>query len=181
MPVLVWIAIGVGGAALVTVAVVLSVSAWNRFVRGYIVQLLGKREEARTVRRAFEDIVTLLREGSDSDRGEFADDPEAVERHSLVELALRARELAEETNTMPLPKRLIQAAEALADAADILAEEAGRVGEGALGDEALEALGTIDLSRIDRIYEHAFAQVDAVRDVYHVDETAVYGGGLYIR
>jgi hypothetical protein len=180
VPLWAWIALGVGGAAVVTAVVVAITSAWNRKVRRHVVQLLGKREEARSVRRAFEDLVAGLRDGGDEIRARFADDLEAVERHSLVEIAERARLIAEETNTIPMPGRLVPAAEALADAADILAEEAERVGEGVLGDEALEALASIDLARVGAIFEHAYALIGSVWDAYHVNDTAVYGGGLYI-
>jgi hypothetical protein len=180
VPVWVWVVLGVGAAAVVTAIAVVASSAWNRAVRRYVLRLLGKREQARAVRRAFEDLVKALREGGDQALGRFADDSEAVERHSLVELAERARVIAEETNTMPLPRRLVPAAEALADAADVLAEEVGRVGEGVVGDEALEALASVDLARIDAIFEHAYALIAHVRDAYHVDETTVYSGGLYI-
>lgn len=180
MPAWVWIAIGVGGAAVVTAVVVVVSTAWNRAVRRYVLQLLGKREQARSVRRAFEDIVNGLREGGDRALGEFADDPHALERHSFAEIVERARLIGEEANTMPMPSRLVPAAEALADAADILAEEAGRVGEGLIGDEALEALASVDLARVEAIFEHAYSLIAVARDAYHVDETTVYSGGLYI-
>jgi len=75
---------------------------------------------------------------------------------------------------------MVPAAEALADAADILAEESGRVGEGTVGLTVLDALDSIDLVRVDRIFEHAFELITAVREAYHVDDSTVFGGGLYI-
>jgi hypothetical protein len=180
VPAWLWIVIAIASAAAVTAIVVAATMVWNSIAKRYAVQLLGKREEARSARRAVEDIVGHLREGSDVKRGEFADDPEALDRHSLAELADRSRVLAEEVNTMPLPARMVAAAEALADAADILAEESGRVGEGTIGDEALDALAAIDLDRVDGAFEHAYALIAGVLDVYHVDDSTAFGGGLYI-
>ena len=180
MPAWLWIVIGIGAAAVVTAVVVVALSVWNGIAKRHVVQLLGKREEARSVRRAVEEIVTSLRDGSEARRTEFAEDPDGIERHSLLELTQRARALAEEVNTMPMPARIVPAAEALADAADILAEESGKVGEGSVGPATLEALDSIDLDRVDRIFEHAFGLIAAVRDAYHVDDSTVFGGGLYI-
>jgi hypothetical protein len=180
VPAWLWIVIAIGSAAVVTAIVVVAMMVWNGIAKRYVVQLLGKREEARSVRRALEDIVNHLREGSDAKRAEFADDPEALDRHSLAELSDRARVLAEEVNTMPVPAKMVAAAEALADAADILSEESGRVGEGTIGDEVLEAFAAIDLGRVDRIFEHAYALIAAVLDAYHVDDSTAFGGGLYI-
>lgn len=180
MPVWLWILIGIGAAAVVTAAVVVALSVWNRIARRHVVQLLGKREEARSLRKSVEEIVTNVREGAEAKRAEFAENPEGIERHSLLELTHRARVFAEEVNTMPMPARMVPAAEALADAADILAEESGRVGEGTVGLTVLDALDSIDLVRVDRIFEHAFELITAVREAYHVDDSTVFGGGLYI-
>ncbi len=81
---------------------------------------------------------------------------------------------------MPLPSRLVPIAEALADAADILAEEAGRAGEGSIGDESLEAISSADIARVGRAFDHADDMLGPFVEEYGVEEQDVYGKGLYI-
>jgi len=180
MPVWAWIVIGVVAAAAIAAIVGAAFALWNRAVRRYVRGLVVKREEARSVRRAFEEIVGALQLGSHEQRAAFADDADAVERHSLADLGARARVLAEELNTMALPERLVPVAEALADAADILAEEASRAGEGSIGDESLEAISSTDLDRVSRAFAHADAMLAPLAEEYGADEHDVYGRGLYI-
>lgn len=180
MPVWGWILIGVAVAVVIALVAMAASMVWNRAVRRYLLQLIGKREEAGVVRRAFDDMVTELREGSDEVRAAFTDDPDAVERDSLSDLAERARRLAEELNTMPLPRRLVVGAEALADASDILAEEAERAGGGSIGDESLEALASVNLERLASAFSFADAQIAALAVEYGVDEQNLYVKGLYI-
>lgn len=178
MPSWLWIVIGVACAGAVATAVVAAITAWNNAVRKYLERLLGRREEARAVRRAFDELIAQVR-SSDAEKAAFADDPEALERHSVDELRDRARQLAEELNTIALPKKLVTAAETLADACDILAEEAGRVGDELIADEALEALEAIDLTRVDAAYAHADAEFATVCASCGVEDSASYAGGLY--
>jgi len=180
VPVWAWILIAVAVAAVIAVAVVVASSFWHRAVGRYLRRVVGKREEARTLRRAFEELVVGLREGPDVERARFADDPEAIEHHSLADLSDQARVLAEELNAMPLPRRLVPAAEALADASDIVAEEADRAGEGTIPDERLEALASTDLERVNRAFAFADARISPLCEEYDVDEADVYGRGLYI-
>ncbi len=175
-----WILIGVAAAGAVAAIVAVLSAVWNRVVVRYLRQLLAKREEARAVRRAFDELVVGLQQGTDEERARFADDPEAVERHSLADLGEHARGLAEDLNTMPMPRRLIGVAEVLADASDILAEEAERVGEGSIGDESLEALASADLDRVRRAFAHADERVGSASAEYGIDEQEAYGRGLYI-
>ena len=181
MPVWAWILIAVAAAAIIATVVVVLTSAWNRAVRRYAHHLVGKREEARSIKRALEELLGQLRTGPDEERARFADDPEAIERHSLSDLAARARVLAEELNTMPLPRRLVPSGEALADAVDVLAEEAERAGEGSNGDERLEALTMADLERVGRAFAFADARLGPLCQEYGVDDESMYGRGLYIR
>ncbi len=180
MPVWAWIVLSVVAAAAIAAIVGVAFAAWNRAMRRYMMALVAKREEARSIRRAFEEIVRGLRLGSDKRQAAFADDPNAVERHSLADLASRARVLAEELNTMALPARLIPAAEALADAADILAEEVGGAGEGSIGDVSLEAIESADLDRVGRAFAHADSILVPLAEECGADEQDVYGRGLYI-
>jgi hypothetical protein len=180
MPTWAWIVLGVAAAAVVTALMGTAFTIWNRAVRRYVRTLVGKLQEARAVRKALEGLVGTLRDAPYEERTAFADDPEAVERHSLSDLSGRAHELAEELNTMPLPSRLVPAAEALADAADVLGEEADRAGEGSIGDDSLEALASADLDRVGRAFAFAEARLAPLALEYGVDEKDVYGRGLYI-
>lgn len=180
MPVWAWIVLGVVAAAAIAAIVGVAFTAWNRAVSRYVMVLVAKREEARSVRRAFEEILGGLRLSSRKRRAAFADDRNAVERHSLADLAAHARVLAEELNTLALPARLIPAAEALADAADILAEEVGGAGEGSIGDVSLEAIESADLDRVSRAFAHADSMLAPLAEEYGADEQDVYGRGLYI-
>ena len=178
MPSWLWIVIGVVAAAIVTAAVVVGITAWTNAVRKYFMRLMSRREEARNVRRAFEGLVGQVR-ASESEKTAFADDRDALERRSMVELSDRARLLAEELNTVALPKRLWPSAEALADACDILAEEAGRVGDEARGDSALEALDAIDLQRVELAFANADRRFATMSEALHVEDSGSYAGGLY--
>ena len=178
MPSWLWIVIGVVVAGAVAAAAVASITAWNNAVRKYLQRLMGRREEARATRRAFEGLVVQLRTNEQA-KSSFVDDREALERRSIEELRDRGRLLAEELNTVALPKKLVPAAEMLADACDILAEEAGRVGEELVGDEALEALDAVDLNRIAAAFDHVDAEFAKVCAAYGVEDSASYAGGLY--
>ena len=180
MPVWGWILIGIVAAGVIAAIAAAAAAVWKRAVARYLRQLIGKREEARSVRRAFDDLVTGLQQGSDEQRARFADDADAVERHSLADLGERARGIAEELNTVPVPRRLIPAAEALADASDILAEEADRAGEGSNGEESLEALASTDLDRVSGAFAYADDKIAALAAEFGINEQDLYVRGLYI-
>lgn len=178
MPSWLWIVIGVAAAAVVAGLVVAGITAWNNAVRGYFLRLMSRREEARTVRRAFEGLVTQVR-SSDAERTAFADDRDTVERRSLAEVRDRARMLGEELNTVALPKKLWPSAEALADACDVLAEEAGRVGDDVVGDAALEQLDAADVARVTAAFAHADGQFTRMSAALGVEDSGTFAGGLY--
>lgn len=180
MPIWAWALMAVAAAAVVAALVVGGLLLWKRVVVDHLSRLVGKREEAKALRRVFDELVSGLQEGTPERRGRFADDPDALERHSLADLGERARALAEELNTMSMPHRLVSAAEALADAADILAEEADRAGEGSIGDESLEALASADLNRVALAFAHADEQIAPLVAHYGIDEKDVYVRGLYV-
>ncbi len=180
MPVWAWIVIAIAVVAAIAIAAVVGSLIWRRISTRYLRDLIGTSEEANAVRRAFDDLVGGLQRGSEEQRAKFADDPEAVERQSLADLHERARRIAEELNTMPLPTKFIPVAEAFADASDILAEEAERAGEGTIGDESLESLRMTDLNRVSQAFAYADAKVKALAEQYGIADEDVYGKGLYI-
>jgi hypothetical protein len=81
---------------------------------------------------------------------------------------------------MSLPGSLITAADALADAAHLIAIEAGKVRDDSAGEQALEQLGSIDLDAVETYYRAAIAAVQQVCEACGIDDSAVYGGGLYL-
>lgn len=173
-----WVGIALAVVGVVAAAVVLVLAVWKGVVRGHLRKLMGKREEGRILRRAFDELVGGLQEGPIEELERVVGDIEAVERHSLSDLHENARILAEEVNVMALPARLIPVSEALADAVDVLAEEADKAGEGSIGDDNLEALRSIDRARVDRAFAYVDARVSALAEEYGVNEQEVRGRGL---
>lgn len=175
------VAIGAGGVLLLVAAAAGGVLAWRAAERRYLLRLISRREGVLAVRQALESAVTRLSEGSDERLGLFAWDIESLDRRVLAEVASRARALADELDMMALPKRLIPAANALSDAAYVVAREAGKVPNDMTGDQALEMLGSIDLDDVSRVFEAATVEVASMCRSCGVDEdAAVYGGGLYL-
>ena len=154
---------------------------WKALERRYLLRLISRREAVCAVRQALEDAVVRLAEGSDEQLELFADDPDSQERKMLLEVRVRAQILRDELDTMSLPKRLVPAAEALADAAYIVAKEAGKIRDADRGTDVLVELGTIDLGTVAEVFERAASAVSLTCQVCEVDEdAAVYGGGLYL-
>jgi uncharacterized membrane protein YhiD involved in acid resistance len=181
VPVWGWVAIGAGSVLLIAAAAVGSVLGWRAMERRYLLRLVSRREAIDAVRQALDDVVMRLAEGSDETLSHFAEDPDAMERRTLHEVTSRAQMLADELDSMPLPKRLVPAADILGDAAYAIAREAGKVHDEQFGDAAFEALGSIDLTTIAGTYEAATLGVQHACEVCGLEEdAAVYGGGLYL-
>lgn len=181
MPVWGWIAIGAGGVLLLAAAAIAAVYGWRELERRYLLRLVTRREAIDAVRQALDDTVSRLAQGSDEMLSHFADDPDAGERRALHEVASRARMLADELEVMSLPKKLIPAADALADTAYVIGREAGKVHDDCIGHSAFDALGSIDLSEVAALYAAATLEVQHVCEVCGLqDDAAVYGGGLYL-
>lgn len=177
-----------GGIALIAGAVLLlaaiGVSAffgWRGLERRYLLRLISRREAVYAVRQALEGAVIRLAEGSDAQLELFAENPDSQERKMLHEVCVRARILRDELDTMSLPKRLVPAADALADAAYIVNAEAAKIGDADRGSVVLGELGTIDLGMVAEVFERAASAVSLTCRVCEVEEdAAVYGGGLYL-
>lgn len=176
-----WIAVGAGSVLVGIALVVGGLYAWRAVERRYLLRLISRREAVYAVRQALEDTLTGLAEGSDAKLHHFATDPDSLERRALHEVWLRSRILADELDSMPLPRRLTPAAGRLADAAYEVSAEAGKVHDGDRDDLALEALASIDLSAIAAVFDSASVEVAKICAVCSVEEDAsVYGGGLYL-
>lgn len=180
MPVWGWIAIGVGGVLLLAAVGAAGYLGWRALERRYLLQLVSRREAVDASRQALEDSLLRLAEGTDAQLRAFADDPDSIERRALHEVASRARMLADELDTMTLPKPLIPAADALGDAAWVVGREAGKVHDDLVGDAALAALGQIDLTEIAEVNREALAVVTGVCEECGFEDEVVYGGGLYL-
>jgi hypothetical protein len=180
MPLWAWIAIAAGVVVLLAGATIAGMLAFRAAERRYLLRLVRSREGLDFVRQALGDSLGRLAEGSERELRIFAEDPDSSERRALHEVAARARLLADEMDVTALPGRLIPAAEALADAAFLISREAGRVGDDLRGDAALDALGCIDLDAVETYYRAAISAVQSVCEACGLEDSAVYGGGLYL-
>ncbi len=156
-----------------------SLFLWRRTVRHYVVVLISNRERVGASLKTVEQLVATLADASDGDLVAFALDTTSEERRTLEEIAERMTFLTEELATMPLPKRLWDAANQLSDAAGLLGVQTGALA-GKEGIEALDALAGVDLAKVIGHVEAADAHLSALGERYGVADTAVYGGGLYI-
>lgn len=181
MPSWVWVVIGILATLVVLGAAgYLAWGAWRRYERQTVVGLISRREALRSSRQSFAETLAFLAAADDEQLEEFAADPDELHRRVLGDVTSRARILQDELDTMPLPSALTPVAESLADAAWMLAEEAGRVGWATPPDQALAWLGDLDLEPLNRAFADADADVERVKTAFEVEDQAVYGGGLYV-
>jgi len=159
---------------------VLGIVGWRAYVRRALLRLLVRAEAVDALAAALLDTFNRLASGSDDELEVFADEPESSERRTLYEIRARANILADELDRMPLPKKIQPAAEALADAAYVLCEQASCVHDSDFGEAALDHLASIDLARVKAYVKKARHLVTGTCDVCGLDEMAVYGGGLYL-
>jgi hypothetical protein len=159
---------------------VAGVLAYRSAEERMVLRLVRWREGVDFVRQGLGDSLGRLAEGSEAELRAFADDSGSAERRTLHEVASRARLLADELDSTPLPGSLIHTADALADAAYLIGREASRIPDDMVGDAALDALGCVDLDAVETYYRAAIAAVKQVCQACGVDDSAVYGGGLYL-
>lgn len=175
-----WIAAGLGGALVATGGFFGVRAAYNRLSRRYLVQLVGRREGVLASRRTLEAVVRHLADEDHEKLQSFAEHPEDEDRKALKEVARRMEITTEELDTMPLPRTLRPAATALADAAYVIGQEAGRVGGSGDPEEVFSSLAEVDIVRAAEAFEAADSRVRQASERFDLDEAAVYGGGLYI-
>ncbi|TLM98633.1 MAG: hypothetical protein FDZ75_01920 [Actinobacteria bacterium] len=180
MPIWVVISFVVGALLLAGAAVALGVLGWRGYRRRALLRLVVRLEGVEAAGQALLDVVTHLAGASDEELEAFADDADSVDRHALDEVRARASLIADEIDHMPFPASLIPAAEHLADAAFVTAREAGRVGPLAFGPDALERLGDMDLALSRAYVRQARTSVLRACQACGLEDTAVYGGGLYL-
>lgn len=148
--------------------------------RRYLVRLAGMREAVVASQRTLEAVMRHLVDEPDEGLMAFAADRTSEDRRALTEVAARSVMLRDELDSMPVPVALLDVTEELADLACVIAEESGRVSDNQTSDEVLGALAEVDLGRVTRQFETAIAALEVVSREYDVEDTAVYGGGLYI-
>ncbi|MFU8890181.1 MAG: hypothetical protein ACNA76_00790 [Anaerosomatales bacterium] len=175
-----WVAAGVAALLLTVGAYFGGRLAYRRMSRRYLVQVIGRREGVLASQRTLEAVVRHLADEDDEKRESFASDPDDEDRKSLYEISRRMEIATEELDTMPLPRSLWPAAMTLADAAYIIGQEAGRVGETAGTADAIASLAAVDITRASEAFDAADAKVKEASERFELDEAAVYGGGLYI-
>lgn len=180
MSVWVWVALGLGALLLLAATAAVAVFGWRAYQRRITLRLLGRTEAIEAAGAALTDVVERLSRESDAELEHFASDINSPERRAMHEVANRAEMLYHELDRMPLPKKLIPAGEAMADAAYVVAEQAACVRDEHTGLEALEDLGSVDLAVARDYTRSARAAIVAACEECGVEETALYGGGLYL-
>ena len=170
----------IAGVALVLIAATVFFArlAWRRQVRNYIVGLMGRREAIGAALKTADAVIGDLARGTVPELLAFAAEG-SEERRAVAETAERMRIEAAELADLALPKKLWSLANALGDAASVLAEETGRVGD-AEAEGVLDALAVLDLDRARAALADADAHLAAASTEYDLTDPSVYGGGLYI-
>lgn len=174
------IALIAGAVLIVGAGVGVGVFAWRSYRRRTLLRLVGRLEGVEAAGQGLIDVVSHLSEADDAVLEAFAEDPDSVDRHALEDVRLRAALITEELDHMPLPASLVAVAEALADAAFVTAREAGRVGAQVRGVTALDRLGDIDLATSRAYIGQARTRVLYACQACGLEDTAIYGGGLYL-
>ena len=153
---------------------------WHYVERRILLRLVVRAEAVEAAAQALEDTFKRLEDADKDEMKQFKNDPDSPERRALHEVEGRAELLRDELDQMPLPASLIPLAEALADAAFLIAREAGCVTDSDLGSAALKKLKSLDLEEVRAYVAQAHARVSATCAVFGLEDTAVYGGGLYL-
>lgn len=180
MPVWAWIVISVVAVGLVVAAGFAGVYGAKAVRRRLLLRLVVRVEAVEAAAQALQDAVAHLAGASDAELQAFAEHVDHVDRRVLGDVRSRAALIADELDHMPLPKALIPAAEAVADAAFVIAREAGCVTDSDSGPTALEHLGDIELGLAKDYTVRARILVMGACDLCGLEDTAVYGGGLYL-
>lgn len=175
-----YVLVAIGTLMLVAVALLGGWLLYRRQVRRSVVRLVGARESIRHAAEALERVLDHLAAGDDEVLASFAADPNHEDRRALHEIALKMRIAGEDLAGLALPKGAWAAATLLERAAFRISEEAGRVGEPTEPVAVLEALAAVDTASVRQARRTADTELDSLRERYGIEETAVYGGGLYI-
>lgn len=177
-----WAWVVAAGGALVVAAVL--AAAWvlgrREYARRALMRLIVRAEAVDAAADALIDVVAQVTAASEEEAAAFAHNPDSVERRALAEVQSRAAILVDELDQMPMPKRLVPVAEALADAAFTVRQQAECVKDGDTGTKALDALASVDIELVRSYRDKARILITEACDACGLDDTAVYGGGLYL-
>ena len=180
MPIWLWLTVIIGVALLTAALVVLAFLGWRAWERRLLLKLVVRAEAADAVGAAFYDIVKSVSDAQAADFDAFVSDPNSTERRALAEVRERSRLMVEELDHLALPRRFVRVAEALADAAHVVVDEVDTVEEAVAGEEPGALLMAVDLSRVRAYAQRArLLLTDACKEL-GLEDTAVYGGGLYL-
>lgn len=180
MPFWVFIAIGLGSLLVLGALAGLGYFGWHAYERRMVFRLVGRAEGVEAAAAALVDAVSRLAEASDDEIALFASDPDNIERRAFAEVYSRASILATELDRMPLPQRLVPAAEAIADAATVVKRQAELVNDEDAAASVLEKIAEINLTDVRTYTDKARAFLLRTCDACGLDDTALYGGGLYL-
>jgi hypothetical protein len=180
VPVWGWIGLGVGVLLLIAAGAAAGWFGWKSFERRSLMRIVTRTESVEAAAQALLDVFTRLSEADDATLEEFARDPETSERRALYEVGLKADMVTDELDRMRLPRSLVSVAESVADAAYLIARESRVVGENDTGDDALAKLSSMNLEAVQEYTAQARRRVHESCTECGLEETNVYGGGLYL-
>lgn len=152
----------------------------KHWIRRSVMHLIGYRERITASRRTLEAVVNHLVCGDESVLVSFASDSADDNRRALSEIGTRMLITRDELDVRRFHPLTHKAAEELADVAHLIAMCALTYEAGMSSDEILDALPSVDLKGISEQYQIADAILVELCIAYDVDESVVYGGGLYI-
>lgn len=179
----VWVWYGViatVGILLIAGIVVGSIFLWRRQVRKSLIGLVGRREAVRAAYRGLESVFSALAEESPEQISEFATVSTSVHRRSLEELAIRMAMQVEELQSLALPKTAWHCADLLMAASATLRDEVVKINHASSPEAVLEGVGKIDVPAIRLAMATAGEELDRLLKENRIEDSAVYGGGLYI-
>lgn len=169
-----------GAVGLIAALSAAALWAWRAFERQQLLMLIGRLEAVEAAAQALTDSIRRLSEAADDELQAFADDPTAPERRVLAEIQGRARILCDELDHIALPGRLVPIAEAIADAAYVVNQQAACITDTDTGEQALSKLADVDIEAVTGYVARARTTLGAMCAVCGLEDTAVYGGGLYL-
>lgn len=175
-----WIALAAVAVLLFGGAAWTSRLLWRRQARESVVTLLRRRVAIGAAFMAIELVAQRLAGIDDEAFERFMNDPGTDERRALTEVATRMRIERDELASMPLSRRLVPAAEALAVAAEAVSAQWSGVGEHSSPRDTLGALERLDLTTAATALDTADAELRGLCESFGCEEVTVHGGGLYI-
>ncbi|PKQ17295.1 MAG: hypothetical protein CVT67_00335 [Actinobacteria bacterium HGW-Actinobacteria-7] len=180
MPIWAVIVTIIGTIALMAALAAAAWYGWRTFERRSLLRIVVRTEAVEAAGQALFDVFSRLAEAGDEELTAFADEPESSERRALYEVALKADMISDELDRMRLPRSLIAVAGSVADAAFLVSKEARAVDESDTGDVALEHMSAVDLATVRAYTDQARRRVHESCVECGLEETNVYGGGLYL-